>query len=126
MVGIVLVSHSGPLAEAAVDLAHLMAKDVPMRAAGGMEDGGFGTSYDRIEEAINDIYTEDGVLLLMDMGSSVMTTELVMEDMEDKKVCMADAPFVEGAIAAAVEAAGGASLDEVKAAAEETREIGKL
>lgn len=126
MVGIVLVSHSGPLADAAADLAHLMAKDVAIVGAGGLEDGDFGTSYDRIQNAIEEIYTEDGVLVLMDMGSSVMTTEMVVEDMEDKKVLMADAPFVEGAIAAAVEAACGSSLEEVKEAAEETRGEEKL
>lgn len=126
MVGIVLVSHSGPLADAAADLAHLMAKDVAIVGAGGLEDGDFGTSYDKIQKAIEDIYTEDGVLILMDMGSSVMTAEMVLDEFEDKKVCLADAPFVEGAIAAAVEAACGSTLEEVREAAEETRGEEKL
>lgn len=115
MVGIVIVSHSQKLAEDIVDLAHLMAADCPMRAAGGMEDGGFGTSYDKIEAAIEDIYTDDGVIVLMDLGSAVMTTEAVLEDMkdDDKKVEMVDCPIVEGAIAASVVAAGGAPIEDV-------------
>ena len=113
MVGIVIVSHSEALAKAVVDLAHLMAADVVMRPAGGLEDGSFGTSYDRIEEAIRDIYTEDGVIVIMDMGSSVMTTELVLEDMEDMNVKMADCPIVEGAIAAAVSAGAGSDLQTI-------------
>lgn len=96
MVSIVLVSHSARLAEAAAELAGLMAKKVRIIGAGGMEDGDFGTSFNRIYDAIEQVYSPDGVMVLMDMGSSVMTTEMVLEEMEDMKVCMADAPFVEG------------------------------
>lgn len=126
MVSIVLVSHSARLAEATAELAGLMAKQVRILGAGGMEDGDFGTSFNRIYDAIEQVYSPDGVLVLMDMGSSVMTTEMVLEEMEEKKVCMADAPFVEGAIAAAVEASFGSSLEEVVQAAEDTRGEKKL
>ena len=128
MVGIVIVSHSQKLAEDIVDLAHLMAADAPMRAAGGMEDGGFGTSYDKIETAIEDIYTDDGVIVLMDLGSAVMTTEAVLEEMkdDDKLVEMVDCPIVEGAIAASVVAAGGASIEEVIEAAKSARDMEKF
>ena len=128
MVGIVIVSHSQKLAEDIVDLAHLMAADAPMRAAGGMEDGGFGTSYDKIESAIEDIYTDDGVIVLMDLGSAVMTTEAVLEEMkdDDKLVEMVDCPIVEGAIAASVVAAGGASIEEVIEAAKSARNMEKF
>lgn len=128
MVGIVIVSHSQKLAEDIVDLAHLMAADAPMRAAGGMEDGGFGTSYDKIESAIEDIYTEDGVIVLMDLGSAVMTTEAVLEDLkdDDKLVEMVDCPIVEGAIAASVVASGGASIEDVIEAAKSAREMKKF
>ena len=74
MVGIVIVSHSQKLAEGVVDLASLMAPETPMRAAGGMDDGGFGTSFEKINNAIDEIYSDDGVIILMDMGSAVMTT----------------------------------------------------
>ena len=128
MVGIVIVSHSQKLAEDIVDLAHLMAADAPMRAAGGMEDGGFGTSYDKIENAIEDIYTDDGVIVLMDLGSAVMTTEAVLEDMkdDDKLVEMVDCPIVEGAIAASVVASGGASIEDVIEAAKSARDMKKF
>ena len=113
MVGIVIVSHSQKLAEGVIDLAALMAPETPMRAAGGMEDGGFGTSFEKINNAIEEIYSDDGVVILMDLGSAVMTTEMVLEKMEDRNIKMIDCPIVEGAIAAAVVAAGNASMDEV-------------
>ena len=81
MVGIVIVSHSQKLAEGVIDLAALMAPETPMRAAGGMEDGGFGTSFEKINNAIEEIYSDDGVVILMDLGSAVMTTEMVLEMM---------------------------------------------
>ena len=128
MVGIVIVSHSQKLAESVVELAGLMAADAPMRAAGGMDDGGFGTSYDKIAAAIDEIYTDDGVIILMDLGSAVMTTELVVEDMkdDDKIVEMVDCPIVEGAIAASVAAAGGSSLEEVIAIAKDAKNVEKF
>ena len=113
MVGIVIVSHSQKLAEGVIDLAALMAPETPMRAAGGMEDGGFGTSFEKINNAIEEIYSDDGVVILMYLGSAVMTTEMVLEMMEDRNIKMIDCPIVEGAIAAAVVAAGNASMDEV-------------
>ena len=119
MVGIVVVSHSKTLAEGVVELAKLVAGDCPMAAAGGLEDGSFGTSYEKIEAAINSVYSDDGVVVIMDMGSSCMTTEMVIENLEGKRVEMADCPMVEGAVAAAAESESGASLDEVKQAAME-------
>ena len=113
MVGIVIVSHSQKLAEGVIDLAALMAPETPMRAAGGMEDGGFGTSFEKINNAIEEIYSDDGVVILMDLGSAVMTTEMVLEMMEDRNIKMIDCPIVDGAIAAAVVSAGNASMDEV-------------
>ena len=113
MVGIVIVSHSQKLAEGVIDLAALMAPETPMRAAGGVEDGCFGTSFEKINNAIEEIYSDDGVVILMDLGSAVMTTEMVLEMMEDRNIKMIDCPIVEGAIAAAVVAAGNASMDEV-------------
>ena len=113
MVGFVIVSHSSKLAEGVADLAGMMAKDVPVAAAGGLEDGSFGTSFDKIQQAIGQVYSEDGVILLMDMGSAVMTAEMVLESMEDKKLCMADCPLVEGAVAATVNASAGMDMEEI-------------
>ena len=98
MVGFVIVSHSKNLAESVVELTTMMAPDARIRPAGGMEDGSFGTSFEKIQAAIDEIYTEDGVLILMDMGSAVMTTEMVLEMMPDRKVQMVDCPLVEGAV----------------------------
>ncbi len=126
MVGIVVVSHSKMLAEGVVELTGLIAGDCPMAAAGGLDDGSFGTSYEKIEAAINSVYSDDGVVVIMDMGSSCMTTEMVIENMEGKKVEMVDCPMVEGAAAAAAESEGGASLDEVKQAAMEAANTAKF
>ena len=119
MVGIVIVSHSKKLAEGVVELSRLIAGECPMVAAGGLDDGGFGTSYEKIEETINSVYSDDGVAVIMDLGSSCMTTEMVIENMEGKKVEMIDCPMVEGAAAAAAEAESGSTLEEVKKAAME-------
>ena len=126
MVGFVIVSHSGKLAEGVVDLAKMMAPDVPMAAAGGLEDGSFGTSFERILEAVNEVYSEDGVILLMDLGSAVMTAEMVLESLEGQKLAMADCPLVEGAFVAAVNAAGGMSFDDILKELEKVRDMKKL
>ncbi|MBE5955863.1 MAG: PTS-dependent dihydroxyacetone kinase phosphotransferase subunit DhaM [Lachnospiraceae bacterium] len=116
MVGIVIVSHSEKLAQSVIELSALMAPETPMAAAGGMEDGGFGTSYEKITNAIDSVYSEDGVIVLMDLGSAVMTTEMVIEDMammDKTNIKMVDCPIVEGAISASVVAAGGAPIEDV-------------
>lgn len=113
MVGFVVVSHSGKLAEGVVDLAGMMAKDVPVAAAGGMEDGSFGTSFNKIQQAVERVYSEDGVIVLMDMGSAVMTAEMVIEAMEGKNIRMADCPLVEGAVTGTVDASVGMLIEEI-------------
>ncbi len=126
MVGIVVVSHSQKLAEGVVELARMMATNARLAAAGGMEDGGTGTSFLKIQQAIEAVYSEDGVAVLMDMGSAVMTTELVIESMEGRKIRMFDCPIVEGAVVAALEAAMGASLEELERKAGEARHTRKI
>lgn len=118
MVGLVIVSHSQKLAEGVVELTSMMAAEAKIAAAGGMDDGGFGTSFEKIQTAIESVYSEDGVLVLMDMGSAVMTTEMVLESliMEDagmNKVSMVDCPLVEGAVVASVDAVGGMKYEEI-------------
>ena len=71
-------------------------------------------------------YSEDGVAIFMDLGSAVMTTEMVLESMEDRKIKMVDCPVAEGTIAAAVVAAGGASLEEVVQVAQASKEQAKF
>ena len=126
MVGLVIVSHSAKLAEGVVDLARMMAKTAPMAAAGGLEDGSFGTSFEKISNAIDEVYSDDGVILLMDMGSAVMTAEMVIESMDGRKLAMADCPVAEGAVTAAVGSEAGASLEEILADLEQVGTLKKL
>ncbi|NUS06953.1 MAG: phosphoenolpyruvate--protein phosphotransferase [Nonomuraea sp.] len=124
MVGLVLVSHSAGLAAEAAALARGIAGEpVPVAAAGGTEDGGLGTSLDLVEEALRAVDQGDGVVIIPDLGSSVLTSRLVEED---GRVVIADVPFVEGAVAACVAASLGGSLEQVLAAAEEARTYRKL
>ncbi|MBD5099002.1 MAG: PTS-dependent dihydroxyacetone kinase phosphotransferase subunit DhaM [Clostridiales bacterium] len=126
MVGLVIVSHSAKLAEGVVDLARMMAKTAPMAAAGGLEDGSFGTSFEKISNAVDEVYSDDGVIMLMDMGSAVMTAEMVIESMDGRKLAMADCPVAEGAVTAAVGSEAGASLEEILADLEQVGTLKKL
>ena len=126
MVGLVIVTHSAALAHGAAETCRMMAKDVRLAIAGGMEDGGFGTSYARIVAAIDAVYTDDGVVILMDAGSSILTVETILEEMEGRRLRMADCPIVEGSVVAAIAAVCGADLDEVVQRAEETRGACKI
>ena len=126
MVGIVIVSHSQKLAEGVVEISRMMAHDAPIVPAGGLDDGNLGTSYDKIQNAIESVYSADGVIVLMDMGSAVMTTEMVLEDLQRDSVLMIDCPLVEGAVLAAVESAGGKTLAEISARIEESRTAKKF
>lgn len=120
-VALVLVSHSRALAEGAAELAGQMAPGVLILPAGGLDDGAIGTSYDAIEAALTTA-TQDGrsAVVLTDLGSAVLTAEAVLDLAEPElveRVLLADAPFVEGAVAAAVTAHGGADLVAVHASA---------
>ena len=113
MVGIVIVSHSKNLAESIVEFTGLMAGGAKVAPAGGTDDGSFGTSFQKIYEAIDSVYSEDGVIVLMDMGSAVMTTEMVLEAYGADNVVMADCPVVEGAVVATINAQAEMSREEI-------------
>ena len=119
MVGIVVVSHSAELARGVVELARQMGgEEVRVEEAGGMDDGSIGTDAVRVQAAIERAMSGDGVLVLMDLGSALMSAEMAVELMEGAgRVVLSEAPLVEGAVAAAAAARGGASLDEVRAEA---------
>ena len=121
MVGIVIVSHSQKVAEGAMELALQMAADARIAAAGGLPDGSIGTDFQKILEAVERVASEDGVVILFDMGSALMTTEMVLESIEGVNVAIADGPIVEGTIAAAVSASIG--LDQ-QAILEAVRQAG--
>src|SRR5690242_16127630 len=124
-VGLVVVSHSRKIAEGAVELAAQMATDVKFYAVGGTDDGRIGTDLEKTIAAFEAGLGEasgDGVVVLTDLGSAVMTAESAAEFCsEPEKVLLADAPLVEGLVAAAVATQGGASAAAVKAAAEGVR-----
>ncbi|MFD0279337.1 dihydroxyacetone kinase phosphoryl donor subunit DhaM [Kitasatospora sp. NPDC127111] len=126
-VGIVLVSHSAQLAAGLRELLAELASDaVRVVVAAGTEEGGLGTSYDLIARAVAEADGGAGVVVLPDLGSSVLTAVTVLEDEPRPGVVLVDAPFVEGAVSAAVTASTGAALAEVVAAAEEARAFRKL
>jgi dihydroxyacetone kinase phosphotransfer subunit len=137
LVGIVLVSHSEQLASGLRDLLlQIGAAGLPVAVAAGTDDGRLGTSYERIATAIASADQGAGVLLLTDLGSAVLTARAVLADRAGDRainraatgsdVILVDAPFVEGAVAAAAIAATGADLATVRAAAEEARDVRKL
>ena len=126
-VGIVLVSHSADLASGLADLVgELSGGEVPVLVAAGTDDGRIGTSYDRVRQAISDASRGAGVLILPDLGSSVLISRTVLEDHPDPSVVVVDAPFVEGAVAATLTASTGADLAAVVTAAEEARDVRKF
>lgn len=127
MVGIVVVSHSADLARGVVNLARQMAgEEVRIEPAGGGPDGSLGTSEALVRAAIMRAQEGDGVLVLADLGSSILTVRVVVEHDDGDPIELADAPLVEGALAAAVIASTGACLEDVRAAAEEARVVGKF
>jgi dihydroxyacetone kinase phosphotransfer subunit len=122
-VGIVIVSHSPLVAEGAADMVRQMVGDeVPLAWCGGNPDGGLGTSVEAILAAIDRAWSESGVAILVDLGGAETNSEMAVEMLDPAragKVVVCNAPVVEGAVMAATEASGGASLAEVQATAEE-------
>ena len=120
MVNILLVSHSHQLAEGAAALARQMASSevVKIRVAAGIGEDHteIGTNAVEILEVLNELIENADVLVLMDLGSALLSTEMALEMMDEDlraRVYLSPAPFVEGAIAAAVQANMGASVDDV-------------
>ncbi len=121
-IALLLVSHSVQLADGARELAMQMAPGVLIYAVGGRSDGGLGTDFDRALSTLEEAGTQaDGVVVLADLGSAVLTVGTVLEFAEDElaaRTRLADSPFVEGTVAAAVTAHGGGDLSEVLRSAE--------
>jgi phosphoenolpyruvate---glycerone phosphotransferase subunit DhaM len=126
-VGIVVVSHSAELAAGTAALAAEMAGDeVPILAVGGDAHGGLGTDEGAVGVALRRADAGEGIVVLADLGSSVLTVRQALERRSNGNARLADAPVVEGAVAAAVTSSAGRPLDEVLAAAEETRGASKV
>jgi phosphoenolpyruvate---glycerone phosphotransferase subunit DhaM len=128
VVGIVVVSHSRDIAAGTARLAAQMAgPEVPIETAGGTADGGLGTDAARVTAALAAADRGDGVVVLGDLGSAILTVRAILEDAEaNGGVRLLDAPLVEGAVAAAVTASAGLGIDDVARAAEEARAVSKL
>jgi phosphoenolpyruvate---glycerone phosphotransferase subunit DhaM len=132
MVGLVLISHSATLVEGLRDMVVQVAgADVPVATAGGTQDGRLGTSAPRIAAAIRETLDAgvDGAIVLLDLGSAALSLEVALEELDEAdraRVRVSEAPLVEGAILAAVQASVGATIDEVVAAAEGAAIMAKL
>lgn len=128
MVGIVLVSHSFELAHGLAALASQVAgAEVRIEPAGGGPNGSLGTTGDSVRTAIERADQGQGVVVLADLGSSILTVRHLLEDGHGNgHIRLVDAPLVEGAIAAAVMSSAGQELDDVARAAEEARGASKF
>jgi dihydroxyacetone kinase phosphotransfer subunit len=123
IVGIVIVSHSPKVAEGAADMVRQMVGDeVPCAWTGGNPVGELGTDAVKIRDAIDRVWSGAGVAVLVDLGGAEMNAEMAIEMLDGDRsgrVRICNAPIVEGAVVAASEASGGATLEAVCAAAEE-------
>src|SRR6186997_1686385 len=125
MVSLLIVSHSAQLAAGVKEFAEQVAGGkVQIAAAGGAADGSLGTSVDHIQKCLQQIASPDGTLVLVDLGSAVLSVEMAIEALGAGQVQISDAPLVEGAYLAAIEAsAEGATLAQVAEAALQAREL---
>lgn len=117
-VGMVLISHSPKIVEGIKDIITQVNDNVSIELAGGTDDGDIGTSIEKVQVAIDRAYSDKGVLLVYDLGSAKMNAEMAIELGTVEKVKILEAPIMEGAYVAAVEAGMGKDLDEVVRAVE--------
>ena len=110
-IGIAIISHSNLVAKGIEQLIREVARDIPLVAIGGTEDGGIGTSFDRINQAV-EILPTDIVLAFFDLGSAKMNLELV-NDFSDKEIQIQSTPILEGAYTASALLQAGASLEVI-------------
>jgi len=132
LVGLVLVSHSALIADGLRDMvAQVAGPDVPVTTAGGTDDGRLGTSAPRITDAIRAALDAgaDEAIILLDLGSAALSLELALEEFapdERARILVSEAPLVEGAVLAAVQASIGASLSDVAEAAAGAASMSKM
>ena len=127
MVSLLIVSHSAQLAAGVKEFAEQVAGGkVHIADAGGAADGSLGTSVDRIQERLRQVASPDGTLVLVDLGSAVLSVEMAIEALGAGRVQISDAPLVEGAYLAAIEASAESSLEETAIAALQARAMVKV
>jgi PTS hybrid protein len=126
-VGIVIVSHSPEVAKGTADMVRQMVgTEVPLAWCGGAPGGGLGSNVEAIMEAIGRAWSERGVAILVDLGGAETNSEMAIEmlpEAQRSRVKVCNAPIVEGAVIAATEASGGATLEQVRRTAEELSPI---
>jgi dihydroxyacetone kinase phosphotransfer subunit len=122
-VSIVIVSHSQDIAKGTADMVRQMVgNEVKVAFCGGNPDGGLGTNVPGIIKAIEAVWSAKGVAIMVDLGGAETNSEMAVELLPSERrsqVVVCNAPIVEGSVMAATEAAGGSSLDQVRAVAEE-------
>jgi phosphoenolpyruvate---glycerone phosphotransferase subunit DhaM len=128
VVSLLIVSHSAQLAAGVKEFAEQVAGGkVRIAAAGGAADGSLGTSVDHIQERLRQVASPNGTLVLVDLGSAVLSVEMAIEALGAGQVQISNAPLVEGAYLAAIEAsAEGTTLAQVAEAALQARELIKV
>jgi phosphoenolpyruvate---glycerone phosphotransferase subunit DhaM len=132
LVGLVLISHSRMLVEGLREMvAQVAGASVAVGIAGGTDDGRLGTSAPRIAAALRSTLaaSPDGVVVLLDLGSAALSLDLALEELDPgdrNRVRVSEAPLVEGAVLAAVQASVGASIAEVDAAAASAVTMAKI
>jgi len=131
MVALVIVAHSAKLAEGVRELAAQMTQGrVPIFAAGGVDDDILGTNAERIRAALEAaLASGEQVLVLMDLGSAVLSARMAIDLLPEEarpRVQLSQAPLVEGAVVAAVEASIGKGVDEIEASAVEAARMPKV
>lgn len=128
--GIVIVSHNHLLAEGLKQLAQEMSREaVKIATAGGLDEATMGTNAERIYQAIQEVYTAEGVLILFDLAGALFSTQMAIEMLpveQQQKVKLSRAPIVEGTLVAVVEASLGHTLEEVNEAAEAAQHAEKI
>lgn len=129
MVSILIISHSLKIAEGAKELAEEMKQnEIDIQIVGGTNEGKLGTDADLIEKKLNNMDCQDGVIVLADLGSAIMSFNMAKEwlsEEKQKKFRLANAPIVEGAVLGAVEASLGKNIDEVLTTIEKKSIINK-
>lgn len=127
-VGIVLISHSPELVKGLEGLLNQIQQGVPIAAAGGTSENEIGTDVFKIKEAIESVYSENGVAVLFDLGSALINAEMALEMLaaDFNTIRIVDAPLVEGAYAAVIQSGIGSSLDDVIASAEGAKNLQKV
>lgn len=127
MVSLLIVSHSAQLAQGVKEFVDQVAGgNVQVVAAGGTADGGLGTDTKRIQDGLQEAESPQGMLVLVDIGGAVLAVETAIEILGATNVLISDAPLVEGAYLAVLEASAGASLEETAAAALQARDMVKV